>query len=598
MEELLNQSKISLAERFENLKKNKHLDLGTSILKYTKILDEAKNEENKEIHISCLLDLAHLRKKQALYLKAIQLSFNALKIVKNNLPVNKNQLALVYKELGSIYADGLGKYSVALDYFFKGLNCNSKTYNVNFYNNIGSVLKDLGKLNEALKYLHLGLKDVEESSNGASKRKEIELYILENIGGVYLKLNNFDQAEKYIQKGIDYSTNFNYNETLIYSVLLLSLAKVYFNKKQSDKGIKLLNQAIAAAKKNKYDSILIEMLIYKSDYYLTVNDENAYVNQLKETLNFITDEKLGKEQIICLQKLEKYYEKNKNHELAYFYLKEVNSTKAIIKDNQNINAISELLQEKESEIFKLETKNTKINRQNEELEQFAYIVAHDLKEPIRNIGSYCGLLKKSYSKDISEEGAEYINFIYKNAKHMYLMLEDLLKYVTVGSNLDKINYINTNEIIAGIIERHKDKIKENNINIKVATLPNVKIIPIHFNILIENLILNSIKFRHPERDLKITISGFKQKNAIYFKVSDNGIGIQPDHHDSIFQIFRRLNKQRKDGTGIGLSLCKKITDSYQGNIKVTSNAEHGCTFIFSIPDYVSKLVETRKTAPV
>lgn len=181
---------------------------------------------------------------------------------------------------------------------------------------------------------------------------------------------------------------------------------------------------------------------------------------------------------------------------------------------------------------------------------------------------------------------------------MYMMLEDLLKYVTVENKLEKISYIDSKEIINQIIDRHAEKINENNISFDIKTLPKVKIRPMHFNILIENLILNSIKFRHPERELILTISGFKKDNSVYFKVSDNGIGIKPDHHSSVFQIFRRLNNKKKDSTGIGLSLCKKITETYNGNIKVISNEDFGCSFIINIPDFKQELVGPKQAISV
>lgn len=163
------------------------------------------------------------------------------------------------------------------------------------------------------------------------------------------------------------------------------------------------------------------------------------------------------------------------------------------------------------------------------------------------------------------------------------MLTDLLQYISLDKNLNKkFKNCKVEDLILDIIKRTNLKKEQYHINLDgISTLPMRSF---HLEILLDNFINNAIKFKEEEKTLKLEILLNKNQNDYTFKISDNGIGIEDKYKAQIFEIFKRLNKNKSSGTGIGLSICKKIIQSYAGNIWVENNSMGGTTLCFTIPD--------------
>jgi signal transduction histidine kinase len=242
---------------------------------------------------------------------------------------------------------------------------------------------------------------------------------------------------------------------------------------------------------------------------------------------------------------------------------------------------NQLLQEQNEQDL---IQNKKLERKNDELQRFAYIASHDLKEPLRNIGSFATLLKRRFRGKLGTDADEYIDFITTNVSSMYDLLHEVLMYSKLENEETYEEPVSLNEVVDTVMATLKGKIMEHNVDITVADLPEVKGHKFHLNQLFQNLISNSIKYTNQDNP-KVEIGyrkNFAGNDLVYF-VKDNGIGIDMEFKDRVFEIFKRLHrKDEYEGSGVGLAICKKIVNQNSGEIWVESEVDKGATFYFTL----------------
>lgn len=241
---------------------------------------------------------------------------------------------------------------------------------------------------------------------------------------------------------------------------------------------------------------------------------------------------------------------------------------------------SQLLQQGE----KIVEQNTQLLHANEELQQFAYIVSHDLKEPLRMVASYAQLIMFRYKDMVDENFQTYLDFISEGVTRMNSLLDGLLQYGTVGKEKEEKEMVDIQDAIESAEFNLKLLIRETQAIIEVQQMPSIAAHPSRMIQLFQNLINNALKFRNLDVVPTIKI-GCEKKGRFYrFRVSDNGIGIEEEHGERIFAIFQRLHSRQKyEGTGIGLSICQKIVQHMGGQIWVESVFGEGSTFCFDLP---------------
>ena len=225
-----------------------------------------------------------------------------------------------------------------------------------------------------------------------------------------------------------------------------------------------------------------------------------------------------------------------------------------------------------------------LSRSNSDLEQFAYVASHDLKEPIRMVSSFAMLLDRKYKDKLDAEGDEIIGYITEGANRMQELVDDLLAYSRIGrTDPKKDSLVDCNQIIEIVKANLLETIENSGAVITADHLPSIHGKEPELVRLFQNLIGNALKFKSPKLVPKISISVQKQKNQYLFSVKDNGIGIDPMFSEKIFVIFQRLHTREKySGTGIGLAVCKKIVELHGGKIWVESTPGKGATFFFTM----------------
>lgn len=243
-----------------------------------------------------------------------------------------------------------------------------------------------------------------------------------------------------------------------------------------------------------------------------------------------------------------------------------------------------ILQEKLRELDEKNRQLTQYIESNFQLENFAYIASHDLREPVRTIHSFAQLLKRQYMHLLEEDGQKCVDFIITGSLNMNRLIENLLAFSRVTSEEHKVETIETQSLLEEISGSLAQFIYEKNAEITSYELPShIQANPITIRQLFQNLISNAIKFHHPDRKPIIAVSGIDQGDHWLFEVKDNGIGIPIEMQDKIFQLFKRIHYIKDHfGTGIGLAICKRIVEQHDGIIWVESTPEIGSSFYFTI----------------
>lgn len=220
---------------------------------------------------------------------------------------------------------------------------------------------------------------------------------------------------------------------------------------------------------------------------------------------------------------------------------------------------------------------------NAELEQFAYVASHDLQEPLRMVAGFLTQLDRKYSDIIDEKGKTYIGFAVDGAKRMAQIIRDLLEFSKIGKTDVSIEDVDLNELMQEIEILFRKQIEDKSATIKVDRLPVITSYKVPLRQVFQNLLGNALKYSRPEVPVSIRISVKELDDRWEFCIADNGIGIDEKHYEKIFVIFQRLhNKDRYAGTGMGLSVTKKIIESMGGEIWVRPNEEGGTIFCFTI----------------
>jgi light-regulated signal transduction histidine kinase (bacteriophytochrome) len=223
-----------------------------------------------------------------------------------------------------------------------------------------------------------------------------------------------------------------------------------------------------------------------------------------------------------------------------------------------------------------------LRRSTEELRWFSYRVAHDLNEPLRTITVYAQLLQRAQGAGPQAETSHYIDFIGTAAVRMQSFIDGLLDYSRAASLPLEMGTINCDALLDRAIANLDGAIRESGAQVIREPLPVIEGDP-RIEYVLQNLLSNAIKYRRLDVPLKIHISARQDGDAWVVSVHDNGIGIAPEHQETIFEVFRRLHGHEIPGSGIGLALCRKIIQAQGGAIWVSSEVTEGTTFYFTVP---------------
>ncbi len=225
-----------------------------------------------------------------------------------------------------------------------------------------------------------------------------------------------------------------------------------------------------------------------------------------------------------------------------------------------------------------------LHRSNQELEQFAYMVSHDLQEPLRMVASYTQLLARRYRDRLDGDALEFIGYAVDGAQRMQGFIQDLLQYSRVGTHGRPFERVRVAEVVRRALDNLHFAIEEKRAEVVCGAMPELDADPVQLGQLFQNLVGNALKFSG-EGPVRIALEAERRGDRWEFIVRDNGIGIDPRDAERIFIIFQRLHTRKEyEGTGLGLAICKRIVERHGGRIWVESQAGQGAAFHFTIPE--------------
>ncbi|WGK64861.1 sensor histidine kinase [Croceiramulus getboli] len=234
-------------------------------------------------------------------------------------------------------------------------------------------------------------------------------------------------------------------------------------------------------------------------------------------------------------------------------------------------------------VTELEKTKNELEEKNKQLSQFAYMVSHDLKEPLNSVAMLTDLLQHQYMEQLDEQAKEFMQSIAEATERMSDLITDLLEYSALNYELEKVP-LHCNDLVEVIQKDLMVTIESKQAVIEVKSLPTVMGYPTQLRMVFQNLISNALKFSKPDESPVITVTAAEKEKDYIFAIADRGIGISKEDQERVFEVFQRLHRKSEfEGNGIGLAHCKKIVELHQGKIWLESEPGQGSTFYFTIP---------------
>ncbi|WP_414657841.1 sensor histidine kinase [Deinococcus sp. VB343] len=260
--------------------------------------------------------------------------------------------------------------------------------------------------------------------------------------------------------------------------------------------------------------------------------------------------------------------------------------------NRMAATIEQRQRELEARSLTLQQVNESLQRSNHELERFAYVASHDLQEPLRTIGSYTELIAKRYGDKLDERGERYIEFTISATYRLKNLIQDLLVFSRARRTGREFGPVDMNALLGEVAGDLETRLSEVGGQLEVGPLPHVQGNPELLHHIFLNLLGNALKFRDPRRPPHVGVRAEPEGEMWRFSVQDNGIGIEAEYHERIFEIFQRLHGVGEyEGSGIGLAVTRSAVEQHGGRIWLVSEPGQGTTFFFTLPSAVKPQTE-------
>jgi signal transduction histidine kinase len=515
------------------------------------LLDIARQIKDEALEATALLNLGIVRSIESDYRSAMTHFVESLE--QSERVGFRSNVAHCLINIGNVYAnlfnyeDALDRYNTALTSYADVLNENTRIA-VNL--NIGNLCHATEQYDLANAHFEKGLEIADKND-----KSDMSAHAHTLICRTLLADNRSSEARLHLETG-----------AINHPIHLLNIVEIHFAEGNTEGATQQTLNGIDAAKNAKDDTSELRGFRLLADIYEKIGD-------FKEAFKA--------EKVYSTKQIDYLRMQRTMHALDLEIRFSLREKQQRIEELTKENSFQGILLEKSDQIAQ---QNTQLKQANEELQQFAYITSHDLKEPLRMIGSFSQIIQQTYAAKLGGESAMYFRYINDGVTRMNALLDALLQYATIGKIEIEAENVDISEVVGIAKDNLHVKIEETYGNIMCGELPKVVSMQSLLVQLFQNLIGNALKFNRPNSRPIILINAEDKRDHWLFSVEDNGIGIDKEHRDRIFVIFQRLHGRDKyEGTGIGLSICQKIVHQLGGRIWVESEPSKGATFFFTLP---------------
>lgn len=588
-----------VAERREQL--NEAVEIAQRILDMWRVNPELEHED---IRIEVLAVLSQIFIKKQDFEQSLRYSNPLLVLARKTGNVEMEIVALCNVGVANAV---LSDYKTAMQYTLEAQE-KSRALGYRFYEaqslmNIGTIHAQLYSNQEALDRYKTLLSDYKDVMT-----KHTNIALNNNMGHLYFLIGNLDLSFVHFEQALSLAREARSRETIAYVLAQISrnsLVRKDFERalKTSEEADFLFQQIGRRANGRQINALnLAEITFWRGDteggvrlakwgtaIAQRVHDRASELRGYRILANALGKyrqfEKAYRAQTIVNNLQEDIARTQRDKQMLDLEIKHsLLEKQRKIEQLTNENEFQAELLKQQSQI---EEQNEQLQRVNAELQQFAYITSHDLKEPLRMIGSFTQIVQRKTKPFLKPEDESFFTYINEGVNRMSNLLDALLQYATVGkfADVDR-EEISINAIVRIARTNLKLKIEESNAEITSDAMPILMSVQTILVQLFQNLISNAIKFRKPNINPIIHIGAQEREKDWIFYVKDNGIGIAEEHLQRVFVIFQRLHtRQQYEGTGIGLAICQKIVQQLGGKIWVESVYGEGSTFFFTLPKY-------------
>ena len=519
------------------------------------LLDVARQLKDEALEATALLNLGIVRSIESDYRSAMTHFVESL--AQSERVGFRSNVAHCLINIGNIYAnlfnyeDALDRYKKVMTDYADVLNDNTRIA-VNL--NLGNLCHATEQYDLANEYFERGLVIAD-----ATAKNDMSAHAHSLICRNLLADKRSIEARRHLVENSN-------KEALASPINLLNIAEIHFAEGNTEGATQQAVKGIEAAKNTKDDTSELRAFRLLADIYEKIGDFNRAFRA---------------EKIYSTKQVDYLRMQRTMHALDLEIRFSLREKQQRIEELTRENGFQGILLEKSDQIAQ---QNAQLKQANEELQQFAYITSHDLKEPLRMIGSFSQVIQSSYAMKLGGESGMYFRYINDGVTRMNALLDALLQYATIGKIEIEPENVDLSEVIGIVKDNLHVKLAETSGSLLCGALPNVASMQSLLVQLFQNLVGNALKFNQPDSRPIVLINAEDRRDHWLFSVEDNGIGIDAEHKDRIFVIFQRLhNRDKYEGTGIGLSICQKIVHQLGGKIWVESEPMKGATFFFTLP---------------
>ncbi len=515
------------------------------------LLEIARQVHDEALEATALLNLGIVRSIESDYRSAMTHFVESL--AQSERVGFRSNVAHCLINIGNVYAnlfnyeDAFDRYNTALTSYADVLNENTRIA-VNL--NIGNLCHATEQYDLANEYFEKGLEIADKND-----KNDMSAHAHTLICRTLLADKRSIEARRHLEKG-----------AINHPIHLLNVAEIHFVEGNTEGATQQTVNGIEAAKNAKDDTSELRGFRLLADIYEKIGDFQWAFKA---------------EKVYSTKQVDYLRMQRTMHALDLEIRFSLREKQQRIEELTKENGFQGILLEKSDQIAQ---QNTQLKQANEELQQFAYITSHDLKEPLRMIGSFSQVIQQNYAAKLGGESTMYFRYINDGVTRMNALLDALLQYATIGKVDIEAEDVDIAEVVGIAKDNLHVKITETFGNVLCGVLPTVTSMQSLLVQLFQNLIGNALKFNKLDSRPIVLINAEDKRDHWLFSVEDNGIGIDAEHADRIFVIFQRLHGRDKyEGTGIGLSICQKIVHQLGGKIWVESAPQKGATFFFTLP---------------